>query len=129
LLWRLRRATAIETDLLRIQAGILCDRRNQTRSQDQLERSQAMPLHIVEPGIPIRDEPADNRGFQRADQLAALGSDANSSQDIPTRDLAHCLKRLARFDNGLFERLGRYETALWRQMVQTHFLLQAARRR
>src|SRR6266487_6963330 len=93
LLWRLRRATAIETDLLRIQAGILCDRRNQTRSQDQLERSQAMPLHIVEPGIPIRDEPADNRGFQRADQLAALGSDANSSQDIPTRDLAHCFQR------------------------------------
>ena len=29
------------------------------------------------------------------------------------------------FDNGLFERLGRYETALWRQMVQIHFLLQS----
>src|SRR6267378_11579 len=33
LLWRLRRATAIETDLLRIQAEILRDRRDQTRSQ------------------------------------------------------------------------------------------------
>jgi hypothetical protein len=28
LLWRIRRATSIETDLLRIQAEILCDRRN-----------------------------------------------------------------------------------------------------
>src|SRR5216110_2407859 len=31
LLWRLRRATAIETDLLRIQAEILHGRRDQTR--------------------------------------------------------------------------------------------------
>jgi hypothetical protein len=29
----------------------------------------------------------------------------------------------------LFERLGRYETMLWRQMVQTHLLLQSARLR
>ena len=38
LLWRLRRATAIETDLLRIQAEILRDRRDQTRSQGQSVR-------------------------------------------------------------------------------------------
>jgi hypothetical protein len=43
--------------------------------------------------------------------------------------VACCFQRLANFDNGLFERLGRYETALWRQMVQTVFMLQSARRR
>src|SRR5712675_1993894 len=37
LLWRLRRATAIETELFRIQAEILRDRRNHTRSQGQPE--------------------------------------------------------------------------------------------
>src|ERR1700736_6762363 len=35
LLWRLRRATAIETDLLRIQAEILRERRDQTQRQPQ----------------------------------------------------------------------------------------------
>src|SRR6266480_4291359 len=44
LLWRLRRATAIETDLLRIQAEILRNRRDQTRSRPQPERPQAIPL-------------------------------------------------------------------------------------
>jgi hypothetical protein len=29
----------------------------------------------------------------------------------------------------VFERLGRYESALWRQMLQTLFALQSARRR
>jgi hypothetical protein len=43
--------------------------------------------------------------------------------------LALCFQRLANFDNGVFERLGRYETALWRQMAQTLFLLQPAKRR
>ncbi len=38
LLWRLRRATAIETDLLRIQAEILRDRRNKTCSQGRSSR-------------------------------------------------------------------------------------------
>src|SRR6266702_799820 len=38
LLWRIRRATAIETDLLRIQAEILRDRRDQTRSRSQHEQ-------------------------------------------------------------------------------------------
>jgi hypothetical protein len=36
LLWRLRRATSIETDLLRIQAEILRERRDQTQRQPEL---------------------------------------------------------------------------------------------
>jgi hypothetical protein len=52
-----------------------------------------------------------------------------ASQDLAPRDLAHCFQRLANLDNGVFERLGRYETALWRQMLQTLLVLQSARRR
>src|SRR5205823_9076478 len=48
LLWRLRRATAIETDLLRIQAEILHGRRDQTRSQGQPEWPQTTPFRIIE---------------------------------------------------------------------------------
>jgi hypothetical protein len=37
--------------------------------------------------------------------------------------------RLANLDNGVFERLGRYEAALRRQIVQTLFALQSVRHR
>jgi len=131
LLWRLRRATAIETDLLRIQAEILQDR-NQTYSQNQPERPEATPFRIIESATPLRAEFADdwNEGDpQRANDQAARIFPIRPSRDISPRDLAHCFQRLAKFDNGLFERLGRYETALWRQMAQTVFVLQSARRR
>jgi hypothetical protein len=135
LLWRLRRSTAIETDLFRIQAEILRDRRDQAQSQDQRERPQPMPFRL----IPAGDEPANDSNdddFWRAEPHAAgtppvsrdLTPSDLASRDFASRDLAYCFQRLANFDNGLFERLGRYETALWRQMVQTYFLLQSARR-
>src|SRR5882724_6828776 len=67
LLWRLRRATAIETDLLRIQAEILQDRRNKPYSQGQQERPQPMPFRVIDGAIP-RYESADDTGSQRVDQ-------------------------------------------------------------
>ena len=122
LLWRLRRATAIETDLLRIQAEILRERRDQTQRQPQ----QPIPFRVVETAV--CDLSADGwNANERADHQAARTLPI--SRDISSRDLAHCFQRLANLDAGVFERLGRYETALWRQMVQIHFLLQAARRR
>jgi hypothetical protein len=47
-----------------------------------------------------------------------------SGRDLSGRELAHCFLRLADLDNGIFERLGRYEAALWRQVRQTIFTLQ-----
>jgi len=47
----------------------------------------------------------------------------------PSHDLAHSFQRLNNLDNGAFERVGRYETALWRQVVQLMFVLQPRRRR
>jgi hypothetical protein len=129
LLWRLRRSTAIETDLFRIQAEILHDRR-QCRSNDQPERSQPVPFRIIEAAIPVRDQSenvCNDSEPGRADHQTIHTFPIAVSRG--NRDLAYCFQRLAKFDNGLFERLGRYETALWRQMVQTHFLLQSARRR
>jgi hypothetical protein len=43
--------------------------------------------------------------------------------------LTFCFLRLANLDNGVFDRLGRYEAALWRQIVQTLFALQSIRHR
>ena len=126
LLWRLRRATSIETDLLRIQAEILRDRRD-----GQAQLAQATTFRVIDTATSLRYESTDdwNDRDARADHQAARTLPFSPSRDIAPRDLALCFQRLANFDNGVFERLGRYETALWRQMVQILFLLQAARRR
>jgi hypothetical protein len=116
LLWRLRRATAIETELLRIQAEILRERREDTREQANPEP--VVSFRIVSADI---DEATDD-------------SDPQAARTFPvdptpmSRELAHCFQRLAIFDNGLFERLGRYENALWRQTMQILFAIQPIRR-
>src|SRR3989440_7448056 len=61
LLWRLRRATAIETDLLRIQAEILRDRRDRTRAGGKPERPHAMPFRVIGGSSPLRDDSGDGR--------------------------------------------------------------------
>jgi hypothetical protein len=122
LLWRLRRATSIETDLLRIQAEILHDRREKRRLQDHSQQLHPHRLPVLgradqpvkewDDNRPIDDEPCDTH-----------------PTPSPPRDLTHGFQRLASFDNGVFERLGRYETALWRQMAQILFVLQSAKLR
>jgi hypothetical protein len=99
LLWRLRRATAIETDLLAIQAGILPERFD-VQSNPQLEP-------------------------QNADDLDHVAADRAGT----TRQLTYSFMRLANLDSGVFERLNRYEAALWRQTVQTLFALHPVRHR
>ena len=47
-----------------------------------------------------------------------------SRVDSRERELARCFLRLANLDSGIFERLGRYEAALWRQVRQTILTLQ-----
>ena len=53
-----RFATAIETDLLRIQAEILHGRRDQMRSQGQPEWPQTTPFRVIETPVPLRNESA-----------------------------------------------------------------------
>jgi hypothetical protein len=124
LLWRLRRATAIETDLLAIQAEILHDRRHRCEALDQPEQRQGavdrVPPAEIAPGLQHRYSDRDE--YNRVPR-------SPSYPVSPLRQLTHCFQRLAHLDNGVFERLGRYESALWRQMLQTVFALQSARRR
>jgi hypothetical protein len=133
LLWRMRRATAIETDLLQIQAEILSDRQYDHKTGDETGRSVAycVPQRAI--------VPSQHRSLQN-DSSHADQSDAGDDQCDPvgvprddlggkTRNLTYCFLRLANLDNGVFERLGRYEAALWRQLVQALFALQTVRHR
>jgi hypothetical protein len=105
LLWRLRRIISIETDLFQIQAEILRDRRN---TVIQAEPSDRAPEVIT---------------LAEGDRLSCSGS------ALSPRGLTHCFLRLGNLDGGAFERLGRYNAALWKQTAQTLLLLGPIRRR
>ena len=130
LLWRLRRATAIETQLLTIQAEILRDRPRRSKSglKDFLSRSL-----ITTNSLPVQNR--DDRLFHMKSDPSHTQSEPFSQQSgsagslvKPSRDLTLSFQRLVNFDNGAFERLGRYESALMRQVVKTVFLLRWAQR-
>jgi hypothetical protein len=106
LLWRLRRIIAIETDLFQIQAEILRDRR------DEL--------------APVFDELPDQTPYHMRDESDRLSCSGSS---LSARELTYCFLRLGNLDGGAFERLGRYNAALWKQTAQTLFLLGPVRRR
>jgi hypothetical protein len=137
LLWRIRRATAIEADLLRIQAEILRDRQNACEVAAQRTSHSGVYPYLktaIRPdlgnysGNGFHNDHGGIAGDAASDQYDE--SDTSSETSVnPSRGLTHCFMRLANLDNGVFERLGRYEAALWRQIVQTLFALQPLRRR
>jgi hypothetical protein len=111
LLWRLRRATSIETQLLHTQAETLRDRR----------RLIGQTCEILGGPSPC-NRPATDQIF---DGLNADDPSLGPPRSLESgRDLSLCFQRLANFDSAAFDRLGRYESALARQMVQVMFLLQ-----
>jgi hypothetical protein len=124
LLWRLRRATAIETDLLTIQAEILRDRQHRCETPDELDQ----PQNIFDDSRHVNSSPRRQKGYGERDNCDR--DPCPPSHPVTAlRQLTHCYQRLTNLDNGTFDRLGRYEAALWRQMLQTVFALQSARRR
>lgn len=113
LLWRLRRAAAIETGLLQI-SGEVTD--NRGRGQ----------LNVLEPycGIAAKPRRAQSRRIasKEGKTMPAAARDkaasrANEQQSLNT-ELAERYLRLDFFDCGAFERLSRYETGLWKQVGQ-----------
>ena len=123
LLWRIRRATSIETDLLRVQAEILRDRRS-------FENSERPPIRyrVLEDGAPTNGHNNWNEEASTDDHGGRNFHSAHNSLG-PPRDLTYSFQRLTNLDNGALDRLGRYETALWRQIVQTLLVLHPIRRR
>jgi hypothetical protein len=135
LLWRLRRATAIETNLLEIQAEALRERRlgvPPSRTQGLNDavycafESTHCPGALKHKGNGARSDCCE----KMADQQQPDPADRPPrDHDNTTRQLTYCFLRLANLDSGAFERLNRYEAALWRQTVQTLFALHPLRQR
>jgi hypothetical protein len=118
LLWRLRRATTMETGLFDIQAEQLLE-----FGQDrQAEAGSRKSLH----SLFGRTDSADCDRAQ-LDDLRSSPSALNSAD--PSTDLASCFLGLANLPSHALDRLSRYEAILWRQARQTVFALDALGRR
>jgi hypothetical protein len=123
LFWRLRRATSIETGLLRMQGEILrAFRRSRRKTLERRGQETASSLRETYPE-PRQEILAENG----ADEFAPENGQGGAAS--PSRDLALSYLRLANLDHEPIDRLSRYEGGLWRQTVQTLFALQALKRR
>jgi hypothetical protein len=105
-LWRLRRATTMETGLFEIQAEHLRDYRENRR----LLPDSRDVIHAV---------------FQR--RVAHGGSELEA--DTSVVEFARCILRLANLPNFALYRLSRYEASFWCQARRILFMLDALDRR
>ena len=109
-LWRLRRATAIESGLFEVQAQDLRCRR---RGRAYCEPSDQLAGEIDEGVRSENPEPQLVENFS-----------SGSSTKTQLSGLAQSFVRLTNQPTSPLDRLGRYEASLWRQACQLTLLLQ-----
>ncbi len=127
-LWRLRRATAMETGLFEMQAehlsGFREARQLQAASRDVVY-ALFRPANSASHGGDAASTPTRNATKllpQFEPQTAEPAADASLH-------LAQCFLRLAKLPNYALDRLSRYEYTLWRQVAQILFALDNLNRR
>jgi hypothetical protein len=128
LMWRLRRATTMETVLFEIRADHLSQISNRAQRCSRVAADRLRDLRAVVLGL----------RRQRRVTLCYSGGTRNTSSlrsntcrpwGNPSVDTARCFLRLTNLPNFAIDRLSRYEAALWRQVGQTLFALDALDRR
>ena len=113
LLWRLRRATSIETALFQIK------KEHDSGPEPVSALSPSPPSRFV--GIHVA--PANIRDRDDVGVVPTMGTGMQETRTA----LACCFLRVTNLTDDAFERLGRYEAALWRQVRQTLFSLEGLR--
>ena len=119
LLWRLRRATAIESGLFKIQAKHLLQFRQLRRGSEERQKVIDSMYCSV---IAKRD----------ADELAASTERGSGSTGMAADlydDITRSFVRLSNLPTYPLDRLSRYEVTLWRQARQVVFALRSLSRR
>ena len=117
-LWRLRRATAIESGLFEIQAWHLLQFR---------QRPQAYSgLNVDEVAIAIDEGTSRLKNIKS--QLTKNSSMVSNTKN-QLSDLTQSFVRLSNLPSFPLDRLGRYEAALWRQACQLILLLRGKAQR
>jgi hypothetical protein len=128
LLWRLRRATTMETGLFEIQAEHL---RGFRQAREVLPASREVIYALFREADSVScDRNSASHSVTHAAE-AVPGSELNPIPPSvhPTVELARCFLRLANLPNFALNRLSRYEATLWRQAGQILYALDALDRR
>ena len=122
--WRLRRATTMETGLFEIQAEYL----SEFRQVRQTLRTSREVVHAIlgRANSTNYDRDPASRGITNV-QTSELNPVAPAVDR--TVELTRCFLRLANLPNFALDRLNRYEATLWRQAGQTRYALDALDRR
>jgi hypothetical protein len=116
LLWRLRRATAIESGLFKIQAQHLL----QFRASREAHQKRQNIIDIMYPGATERD-----MRHNEDEPTGSLDSGSQSRAETADQsdDLTRSFVRLSNLPTYPLDRLSRYEATLWRQACQILFTL------
>ena len=122
LLWRLRRATTIETGLFEFQADYLREFREGPASREVV-------YALFGRADPVSFDPTSHAITNETEAVPSSGSSSVEPAVEPTADLARCFLRLANLPNFALDRLCRYEATLWRQAGQILFALETLDRR
>lgn len=122
LLWRLRRATAIETGLFKVQAlHLLQFRQRRRHRRDDRQAPETKCGALIESDT--------NLGPERAERSTGYEDGLPMQQVTECDDLTTTFLRLTNLPSCPLDRLNRYEAALWRQAGQTLVILQTLNRR
>jgi hypothetical protein len=126
LLWRLRRATTMETSLFEIQADHLVEFRQAPQTFYASREVAYAPLGRIDSISYNCDQESHSNGSE-----AIPNSKPNRVGPAldPVIELARCFLRLANLPNLALDRLSRYEAILWRQAGQILSALDALDRR
>jgi hypothetical protein len=123
LLWRLRRSALIETNLFQLQARLARDR----NESDATSPGMGIIYRLLRSPQTLVPSQADSNTPERNNE----DSGAQNAQEAasPRPNPATIFLRLCNLSSFPIERINRYETALWRQVAQTLFILDACRKR
>jgi hypothetical protein len=120
LLWRLRRATAIESGLFKIQAKHLL----QFRKRRQFHQDRQKIIDSV-----CRKAVATEDSAEHEPPCERTGSISTGNPADPFDEVTHSFVRLSNLPTYPLDRLSRYEATIWRQACQVLFTLQCLDRR
>jgi hypothetical protein len=119
-MWRLRRATTMETGLFEIQA----QHRHEIRQNQQLLPNSRDAIHAVF----RRTVSAGAASHNTVSDIETV-SESGMTPDTFNVEFARCFLRLANLPNFALDRLSRYEATLWRQAGRILLALNALDRR
>jgi hypothetical protein len=112
----LRRATAIESGLFKIQARHLLDFRQRRQAH---QKRQSIIDGMYQDAVPTEDNVRQNEDQPRLD----TGSESTITAADQSDDLTRSFVRLSNLPTYPLDRLSRYEATLWRRACQILFTL------